>query len=80
LLLVARAVLDLGSNSFRALLADEENGELIIREKLKEKVQLLRGSSNGRLEAAAIERGVESIDRFRQRLSSLCRKRALPGW
>ncbi len=74
MLLVARAVLDLGSNSFRALLADEENGELIIREKLKEKVQLLRGSSAGRLDAAAIERGVESMKRFQQRLSSLARE------
>lgn len=71
--MVARAVLDLGSNSFRALLADEENGELIVREKLKEKVQLLRGSENGRLDPAAIERGIESMKRFRQRLSSLDR-------
>lgn len=71
--MVARAVLDLGSNSFRVLLADEENGELIVREKLKEKVQLLRSSDNGRLDPAAIERGIESIKRFRQRLSSLDR-------
>ena len=71
--MVARAVLDLGSNSFRALLADEENGELIVREKLKEKVQLLRGSHGGRLDLAAIERGIESMKRFRQRLSSLDR-------
>lgn len=72
--MVARAVLDLGSNSFRALLADEENGELIVREKLKEKVQLLRGSNDGQLDEAAIERGIESMKRFRQRLSSLARE------
>lgn len=71
--MVARAVLDLGSNSFRVLLADEENGELIVREKLKDKVQLLRGSEKGRLDPASIERGIESIKRFRQRLSSLDR-------
>ena len=72
--MVARAVLDLGSNSFRALLAEEHNGELLIREKLKEKVQLLRGFRDGKLDAAAIARGIESIQRFRQRLSSLERK------
>lgn len=69
--MVTRAVLDLGSNSFRALLADEVNGELLIREKLKEKVQLLRGFREGRLDRAAIDRAIESIQRFRQRLSSL---------
>ena len=69
--MVARAVLDLGSNSFRALLADEVNGELLIREKLKEKVQLLRGFRDGQLDRAAIDRAIESIQRFRQRLSSL---------
>lgn len=72
--MVARAVLDLGSNSFRALLADEENGELIVREKLKEKVQLLRGSEAGYLDAAAIERGIDSMKRFQQRLSSIERE------
>jgi len=69
--LVAKAVLDLGSNSFRALLAEEQGGELLVREKLKHKVQLLRGFNDGALASAAIERGVESIRRFRQRLSSL---------
>ena len=72
--MVARAVLDLGSNSFRALLAEEVNGELLVREKLKEKVQLLKGSRDGRLDKAAIERAIESIQRFRQRLSSLERE------
>ena len=72
--MVARAVLDLGSNSFRALLAEEVNGELLVREKLKEKVQLLRGYRDGKLDAQAIERGIESIQRFRQRLSSLERE------
>jgi len=71
---VARAVLDLGSNSFRALLADEVNGELLVREKLKDKVQLLRGFRDGQLDRAAIDRAIESIQRFRQRLSSLDRE------
>ena len=69
--MVARAVLDLGSNSFRALLAEELDGELLVREKLKDKVQLLRGFKDGKLHPDAIERGIESIQRFRQRLSSV---------
>lgn len=71
--MVARAVLDLGSNSFRALLAEEQRGELLVREKLKDKVQLLRGFRDGKLDTAAIERGIASIERFSQRLSSIDR-------
>jgi exopolyphosphatase/guanosine-5'-triphosphate,3'-diphosphate pyrophosphatase len=70
---VARAALDLGSNSFRALIAEEVDGELLVRERLKEKVQLLRGFRDGQLDAAAIERGLQCLRRFRQRLASVPR-------
>ena len=71
--MVARAVLDLGSNSFRALLADEVDGELRVSERLKEKVQLFRGYQNDKLDDAAIARGLDCVARFRQRLVGIPR-------
>lgn len=71
--MVARAVLDLGSNSFRALLADEVDGELRISERLKEKVQLFKGYQDGKLADEAIDRGVACVARFQQRLASIPR-------
>lgn len=69
--MVARAVLDLGSNSFRALLADEVDGELRITERLKEKVQLFKGYENDKLADNAIARGLACVARFQQRLASI---------
>ncbi len=65
------AALDLGSNSFHLIVARVERGELIALERLKEKVQLGRGSMDGAMSAAAVQRGLDCVARFAQRLRSV---------
>ncbi|MEM7221239.1 MAG: Ppx/GppA phosphatase family protein [Pseudomonadota bacterium] len=72
--MVAKAVLDLGSNSFKVLIAEARDGQLLVRERLKDRVQLLRGFSDGRLDGAAIERGLECMRSYRQRLVAVERQ------
>jgi len=68
-------VLDLGSNSFRLLLVRRQ-GELIeVVERVKEKVQLVRGFRGGLLDPAAIERAEACLQRYAQRLCGLPRDR-----
>ena len=62
------AALDLGSNSFHLLLAEPRGDNYEIVETLKEKVQLLSGSENGEIQAAAFDRARACIARFKQRL------------
>jgi len=65
------AALDLGSNSFHLIIARVDRGELVALERLKEKVQLGRGSTNGAMSAAAVQRGLDCVARFAQRLRSI---------
>jgi exopolyphosphatase / guanosine-5'-triphosphate,3'-diphosphate pyrophosphatase len=65
------AALDLGSNSFHLIIARVDRGELVALERLKEKVQLGRGSVDGAMSAAAVQRGLECVARFAQRLRSI---------
>jgi exopolyphosphatase/guanosine-5'-triphosphate,3'-diphosphate pyrophosphatase len=65
------AAIDLGSNSFRLLLAGRRGDELVPLEQLKEKVQLLGGFRDGRLQQAAIDRGLGCLDRFAQRVAAV---------
>lgn len=65
------AALDLGSNSFHLIVARVDHGELIAVERLKEKVQLARGSVGGVMQEAAIRRGLECVARFAQRLRAV---------
>jgi exopolyphosphatase/guanosine-5'-triphosphate,3'-diphosphate pyrophosphatase len=65
------AALDLGSNSFHLIVARVDRGELIALERLKEKVQLGRGSIDGAMSVAAVQRGLECVARFAQRLRSV---------
>jgi len=67
------AALDLGSNSFHMLLARRTNGTFETVERLKEKVQLLRGFHDGRLHADAMARGEACLARFAQRLADVPR-------
>lgn len=67
------AALDLGSNSFHMLLARRGDGVFDTVERLKEKVQLLRGFHNGRLHADAMARGEACLARFAQRLAGVPR-------
>jgi len=65
------AAIDLGSNSFHLLVAAVSHGELRPLAVRGEKVQLAAGLENGRLDAAAIARGLEALSRFRQVLDTL---------
>lgn len=69
------AAVDLGSNSFHLLIARAENGHLVPFERVKEKVQLARGQKGGVLAPAAIERGLDCIARFAQRLAGIAPER-----
>ena len=68
------AALDLGSNSFHLLLARRCGEEFETVERIKEKVQLLSGFRDGRLDAAAMARGRACLARFAQRLAALPRE------
>ncbi len=65
------AAVDLGSNSFHLIIAGLDHDELVAIERLKEKVQLARGSTDGALSPAAIKRGLDCVARFSQRLRSI---------
>jgi exopolyphosphatase/guanosine-5'-triphosphate,3'-diphosphate pyrophosphatase len=67
------AALDLGSNSFHLLLARRTKDGFEAVERLKEKVQLLRGFRGGRLHPDAMARGAACLQRFAQRLAALPR-------
>ena len=65
------AALDLGSNSFHLLLARRCGDGFETVERIKEKVQLLGGFRDGRLDAAAMARGEACLARFAQRLAAV---------
>jgi exopolyphosphatase/guanosine-5'-triphosphate,3'-diphosphate pyrophosphatase len=67
------AVLDLGSNSFRLLVARRQGDLVQIVERVKEKVQLVRGFRDGRLDSAAIARAEACLRRYAQRLAGVPR-------
>jgi exopolyphosphatase/guanosine-5'-triphosphate,3'-diphosphate pyrophosphatase len=65
------AAVDLGSNSVHLLVARLHHGHLVPVERVKEKVQLARGQRDGRLDPAAVERGLAAVARFAQRLRGI---------
>lgn len=62
------AALDLGSNSFHLLLVRPEGSGFVVIERLKEKVQLFSGFSDGKIREDAMQRGAACLARFAQRL------------
>jgi exopolyphosphatase / guanosine-5'-triphosphate,3'-diphosphate pyrophosphatase len=68
------AALDLGSNSFHLLLARRIGDRARTVDRMKEKVQLISGFSDGRLHPAAMQRGEAALARFAQRLAALPRE------
>ncbi len=62
------AALDLGSNSFRLLLAEPAGSSFRVIERMKHKVQLLAGLREGQIAADAQRRGLACLARFAQRL------------
>jgi exopolyphosphatase/guanosine-5'-triphosphate,3'-diphosphate pyrophosphatase len=70
------ASVDLGSNSFHMLVARVEAGQLQVIDRMKEMVRLAGGlDEHGYLSQAAIERGLDCLRRFGQRLSGMRRGR-----
>lgn len=66
------AAVDLGSNSFHMVVARYSHGQLIIVDRLREMVRLAAGlDEQGRLERAAVERAIECLERFGQRLHDM---------
>lgn len=66
------AALDLGSNSFHLLVAHDSNGRLQIVDRIKEMVRLADGLTKDKsLHADAVERALDCLDRFSQRLRGL---------
>ena len=63
------AAIDLGSNSFHMIVARIVNGTLQVLSRLKQKVQLAEGLDEHQvLSQAAIERGVNCLALFAERL------------
>ncbi|BAO44791.1 exopolyphosphatase [Thiolapillus brandeum] len=68
------AAVDLGSNSFHLIVAQMENGQLQVIDRIKEMVRLGAGLDNRkRLTPEARERALDCLSRFGQRLSDLPR-------
>lgn len=66
------AAVDLGSNSFHMVVARYSHGQLVIVDRLREMVRLAAGlDEQGRLERGAVERAIECLQRFGQRLSDM---------
>lgn len=66
------AAIDLGSNSFHLLVAQEFQGEIRILEKRGQKVQLAAGlDANGHLSKEAQERGLACLREFSQRVQAM---------
>lgn len=66
------AALDLGSNSFHLLVAQESNGRLQVVDRIKEMVRLAAGLGDDKtLSADVVQRALECLDRFSQRLRGL---------
>ncbi len=71
------AALDLGSNSFHFLLVRATGNSFVVVERLKEKVQLLSGFSDGQIHADAQMRGLQCLRRFAQRLQPISRQQII---
>lgn len=66
------AAVDLGSNSFHMVVARYSHGQLVIVDRLRDMVRLAAGlDEQGRLERAAVERAIECLERFGQRLADM---------
>lgn len=66
------AALDLGSNSFHLLVAQESNGRLQVVDRIKEMVRLAEGlTADKTLSTEVMERALNCLERFSQRLRGL---------
>ncbi len=66
------AALDLGSNSFHMVIAENRDGRLQVLDKLKEMVRLADGlDRENKLDPLSSERAIECLSRFSQRLQQV---------
>jgi len=66
------AALDLGSNSFHLLVAQESNGRIQVVDRIKEMVRMAAGLNDDKsLSDDVIKRALDCLDRFSQRLRGL---------
>ena len=64
------AAIDLGSNSFHMIIAELVDGELRVKDRLREMVRLAGGlDERGKLDAPSRQRALECLQRFGQRLT-----------
>lgn len=65
------AALDLGSNNFQMLIVQRIRGEIMVIDRLKDKVQLLLGLADNVLQPSAIQRALEVLKQYQQRLQGI---------
>ncbi len=66
------AAIDLGSNSFHMVVAEENQGQLVILDRIREMVRLAEGlDSDGKLDEKIEQRALDSLSRFGQRIRTL---------
>ncbi len=63
---------DLGSNSFHLVVAEQRQGEVVLLDRLRERVGLAEGlTPDGRLDGPVAERALECLRRFGERLKGI---------
>jgi len=66
------AAIDLGSNSFHMVVAEENKGQLVILDRIREMVRLAEGlDDKGQLDPEVEQRALDCLSRFGQRIRSL---------
>lgn len=66
------AAVDLGSNSFHMVVAQDQHGQLKVVDRIREMVRLGAGlNSSGKLSKESQSRGIECLQRFGQRLKEM---------
>ncbi|VAW58874.1 Exopolyphosphatase [hydrothermal vent metagenome] len=66
------AAIDLGSNSFHMVVAEEDQGQLVILDRLREMVRLAEGlDGKGHLDVEVEQRALECLGRLGQRIRTL---------
>lgn len=66
------AAVDLGSNSFHMVVAQDQHGQLKVIDRIREMVCLGAGlDASGKLSTASQERAIECLQRFGQRLQEM---------
>ena len=67
------AAVDLGSNSFHMVVAQDQHGQLKVIDRIREMVRLGAGlNSSGKLSKESKEKAIECLERFGQRLQEMC--------